>query len=123
MARTNIPANSSLVGSYPAVPLSAGAADVTETAVDDPTDRMTSLIDNKTYLLAHNTDTVARTITIGSTLDSLNRKGDITAYSIAAGKLALFGPFRTVGWSNGGNLNIDVSDPKVRLAVLTLPPA
>lgn len=120
MARTVINAQT-LAGAYPVLPYSGGAADVTETAVDDPTDRYTPVVNNKTLVIAHNTDSVARTITIASVADTFNRTGDITAYSIAAGKIARFGPFQTAGWANGGNLNIDVSSALVRLAVITLP--
>ena len=103
-------------------PVDPASADLTETAVDDPTDRETPLIDSKTVVLAHNTDSGAHTITIGSVADTpFNRPGDITAYSIAAGKIARFGPFKTAGWANAGKLNIDVSSPLVRLMILTLP--
>lgn len=120
MARTTISAQT-FPGNYPVLPFDAGEADLVETAVDDPTDRETPLIDGKTVVLAHNTDTVAQTITIASAADTFNRFGDITAYSIAAGKIARFGPFKTAGWAVSGKLNIDVSDPLVRLAVITLP--
>lgn len=119
MARTVITAQT-LAGSYPALPLSGGSADITETAIDDPTDRYVALLDSKTVIFAHNSDSGAHTITIGSVADQYNRTGDITAYSIAAGKIARFGPFKTAGWANGGNLNIDVSDPKVRLWAINI---
>ncbi len=120
MARTTITAQT-LAGAYPTLPIDAGTADLTETAVDDPTDRETPLVNLKTLVIAHNTDSGAHTITIGSSVDTYNRTGDITAYSIAAGKIARFGPFQTLGWSNAGKLNIDVSDPLVRLSIITLP--
>jgi hypothetical protein len=121
MARTAILPTALISPYYPSLPLIAASADLLETAIDDPTDRETTLVDKKTVVLAHNTDTVARTITISSVPDTLNRVGDITAYSIAAGKIARFGPFNTVGWASSGKLNIDVSSPLVRLSVLTLP--
>lgn len=123
MARTVINPQASLpLGSYPTLPISAGGADIGFTANSDPTDRFTPIVDNKTLLLAYNSDSVARTITIGSAADTpFNRKGDITAYSVAAGKVACFGPFKTAGWANTGNLNIDVSDAHLLLAVVTLP--
>jgi hypothetical protein len=121
MARTAITAQTLTSPYYPVLPLGAGTADLTETAVDDPTDRQTTLIDGKTVILAHNTDVGAHTITFTSVADSFNRTGDITAYSIAAGKIARFGPFKSSGWATSGQLLIDVSDPLVRLAVVTLP--
>jgi len=121
MARTVIAPQSPL-GSYPSLPLGAGAADVTFTANTDPTDRYAVIVDNKTMLLAYNTDSVDHTITIGSAADTFNRKGDITTYSVAAGKVACFGPFKTAGWGQNTNqLFIDVSDAKLELANITLP--
>jgi len=120
MPRTTIAAQS-YAGAYPALPITPGAADVIFTATDDPTDRETPLVDGKTVIHAYNSDSVARTITIGSQVDTYNRVGDITAYSVAAGKTAHFGPFKTLGWALAGKLNIDVSSPLLRLAVITLP--
>lgn len=112
-----------IIGSafYPVLPVAGGSLDIAFTADDDQTDRQTPLVDGKTVLLATNTDSAAHTITIGSVADSLNRSGDITAYSIAAGKTAKLGPFKSPGWANAGQLHIDISSPLVRLAVLQLP--
>lgn len=120
MARTTI-VPQTLAGAYPVLPLSAGSADFAFTAVDDPTDRQAALTDSKTTVIAHNTDSSAHTITITSVADQFNRTGDIAAYSIAAGKVAHFGPFKTVGWGHSGQLWIDVSSPLIRLAVVNLP--
>lgn len=123
MARTNIvPQVNVPIGAYPALPLAAGFADIGWTSNTDPTDRSTALVDKKTMVLAYNSDTVAHTVTFTSAVDPNNRKGDITGYSIAAGKVACFGPFQNTGWQVGGLLLIDVNDPKVGLAVITLPP-
>jgi hypothetical protein len=122
MSRLTIAAQ--LVGSsfYPALPVDAGSLDIAFTAVDDQPDRETPLVDGKTVVLAMNTDSVAHTITITSVADVINRTGDIEAYSIAAGKVAKLGPFKSAGWAHtGAKLFIDVSDPTVRLAVLQLP--
>lgn len=120
MARTAIVAQS-LAGSYPSLPYGAGTADLAWTATDDPTDRETPIVENKTVVLAWNTDVDPQTITINSQpLATYNREGDIV-YSVGAGKIARFGPFKAAGWSNAGKLDIDVADPLVRLAVVTLP--
>lgn len=122
MARTNIvPQVNVPIGSYPTLPLSAGFADLSLTSTSDPTDRSTPLVDRKTMVLAYNSDSSAHTITFTSATDTLNRKGDIAAYSMAALKISVFGPFQNIGWQTGGLLLIDVSDPKVQLAVITLP--
>lgn len=121
MARTNIVAQT-LLGAYPTLPITAGGADPGFTSNSDPTDRSTALIDTKTVVIAHNTDVSSHTITFTSVADSLNRPGDITAYSVAAGGISIFGPFRASGWAQTGNvLFIDVSDAHVELAVITLP--
>lgn len=124
MARTAITvpaAHTVALTYYPVTPLSAAERDLTETGTSDPTDRQTTIVDGKTVVLAHNTDAGAQTVTIASSIDSFNRLGTITAYSIGAGKIAIFGPFKTAGWTNGGQLFIDVSSALVRLSVLTLP--
>lgn len=120
MARTLV-SPQTFAGSYPVLPLTPGSADWTETANDGPTDLYCALLNGKTVIVAHNTDVGAQTITINSVPDSYNREGDITTYSIAAGKIARFGPFQTAGWANGGNLEFDLSSPLVRVAVLQLP--
>lgn len=121
MARTAIPVNTTL-GSYPTLPISAGGADLEFNANTDPTDRVTPLVDNKTMILAYNSGATPRTITIGSVVDSpFNRTGDINAYSVAAGKIAMFGPFKSAGWASSGNLNVDVSNAELLTAAITLP--
>lgn len=120
MARTAIAAHT-LVGSYPELPLAPAEADLIFTANDDPVSRQTALVNAKTVVIVYNTDVSAHTITFTSVENTTHRTGDITAYSVAAGKLAAFGPFQSAGWAYGGQLQIDVSDPKLRLSVLTLP--
>src|SRR5689334_21171944 len=101
MARTNIAAQTLPLSTgstyYPATPLSVTTADLVLTAVDDPTDRNTTIVDGKTVVIAHNTDSGAHTITITSQVDDKNRLGSVSTYSIAAGKIATFGPFKTAG--------------------------
>lgn len=120
MARTNIAAQT-LAGAYPVTPLTANSADVTETAADTVNQNDTALVDSKTVILARNSGASARTVTITSANDTLNRKGDITAYSLGVGKLARFGPFKTIGWSTGGRLLFEANHAEVLFAVITLP--
>jgi|ERR1700687_1849868 len=120
MARTNIAAQSFL-GSYPTLPMTAGSADLVFTAVDTVNGDSTALIDSKTTVLVYNSDVAARTVTFTSAPDTLNRAGDITAYSVGAGKVSAFGPFKTVGWAHTGVLYIDGSNALVGIAVITLP--
>lgn len=120
MPRVTIAAQS-LIGSYPALPLAATAADLMFTATDDPISRSTPIVNAKTVLLALNTDSTPHTVTITSAVDAQGRKGDISTYSVVAGHLAAFGPFQTAGWSTGGILLIDTDSPLLRLAVVQLP--
>lgn len=123
MARTNIVATAlASVGSYPSAAQVSGDDMIPAlTGTSDPTDRSTALIDGKTLLIAHNTDTGPQTITIASVADALNRTLDIVQ-TLEAGEIWVFGPVKSVGWIQSGNvLWIDVSDPKVRISVLTLP--
>lgn len=120
MPRTNIAAHS-FIGAYPTLPIASGGADVAFTAADVVNENSTPLVDNKTVLLAHNTDTGAHTVTVTSVADTLNRAGDISGYSIAAGKVAAFGPFKSVGWANAGVLQFNADDATIEFAVITLP--
>jgi hypothetical protein len=120
MARTAITPQT-LLGAYPTLPIASGGADLEFTANTDPTDRSTTIVENKTIVLCYNTDVAPQTVTINSAPDTFNREGDISAYSLAAGKVAVFGPFKAAGWANAGVLEIDVSDPKLEIAVITLP--
>lgn len=108
-------------GAYPSFPISANSLDMDFQASDNSLGNYTPLVDNKTYVLAWNTDTGAHTITFTSAADTFNRTGDITSYSIGAGEIAQFGPFRTAGWSQSGQLWIDTTDVTIELAVITLP--
>lgn len=124
MARTNVAAQTLPItpgGNYPTLPIGAGLADITFAAADTVNGNSTVPVDGKTVVLAYNTDTVARTVTFTSAPDSYNRSGDITAYSIAAGKVACFGPFKTAGWLVGGVLEIDASNALLHLGVIQLP--
>jgi len=120
MARTTINSQNPL-GAYPVLPIPSGAADLMFTATDDPIDRQTPLVSGKTMVMAFNAGLSAHTITFTSTQDVFHRTGDISAYSVAPGTLAMFGPFSSGGWANSGQLYIDVSNAELRLAVLKLP--
>src|SRR4051812_19279014 len=118
MARTNIAAQTT-PGAYPSLPIAPDARDITFTGSDVPNGNETPLIEAKTLVLVHNTEAVtARTCTFVSVADTLNRTGDITAYSVEAGETALFGPFKTVGWASSGKLRFDGSNIALKFAVI-----
>lgn len=120
MARTNIAAQTT-PGAYPVLPVVADSLDITTVPADLANGNESTLVDNKTFVIAHNSGASPRTITITSVADTLNRTGDITAYSIGAGQIAMLGPFKTVGWAHSGKLWIDGSHAELLLAVITLP--
>ena len=120
MARTNLAAQT-LAGSYPALPLAGGSADLTWTTADTVNQNMASLVNLKTVILARNTGAGAHTITVTSVADTLNRTGHITAYSIGADKVSRFGPFQTVGWANAGKLDFEADSAEVEFAIIQLP--
>jgi len=120
MARVLVAAQTT-PGAYPAFPISANSLDMDFQTSDNSLGNYTPLVDSKSLVLAWNTDSSAHTITFTSVADTFNRTGDISAYSIGAGEIAMFGPFKTAGWSHSGELWIDTSNSTVELAVVTLP--
>lgn len=104
MAARVLIAAQSPVGTYPATPLTANAADLVETTGDATNGHYTPIVEGKTVVIAHNTGVGARTVTITSAADAtLHRTGTITAYSLGAGEISLpFGPFKANGWANVG---------------------
>jgi len=109
-------------GSYPAaLPLVADAADFTFTGPGVAADGISFLNVGREILLARNIHaTNAATVTISS-VAYLGRTGDITAYSLAAGDFAAFGPFDPTGWNQSGGLVYAVgSATDIKFAVLKL---
>lgn len=74
-------------------------------------------------LLAFNSDASSHTVTINSAPDPTGRTKDITAQSIAAGKIYVYGPFKFLqGWAQGGSsLNFEADDATVKFAWLCPP--
>ena len=64
----------------------------------------------------------AYTVTIASTVDPYNRAQDVTAYSLAAGEYALFGPLKVQGWASVSTslITITVENVAVKIAVIRL---
>lgn len=117
MARVNVVAQVA-PGAYPVI--TANSRDLAMQAGDVSLGNYTALVEGKTLVIVQNTDSGAHTVTITSVADSLNRTGDVSAYSLGGGELAMFGPFKAVGWSNGGQVWISVNDATMKIAVITL---
>lgn len=121
MARGNVAASAG-VGSYPTLPVAANAMDLALTAAD-PVEKNQAAFDQAAMLLlifqnTHATD--PGDVTIESAPDGLNREGDITDYSLAAGEIGFFFARRN-GWrQSDGNLYFDGSAATIKFAVIKL---
>jgi hypothetical protein len=73
-------------------------------------------------VIAQNTDSVTRHVTIHSVADHIGRTGDLTSVAITAGQVLIFGPFPVNAWAQSdGNINVDTDNALVKLAVVHLP--
>ena len=119
MARVNVVAQVA-PGAYPVV--TAGSRVLAMQACDASLNNSTAIVEGKTILIFQNTDSGAHTITIHSIADvPFNRTGNVTAYSLAAGAIAMFGPFKASGWKQAseGDLWFEANDATVKVAVIT----
>jgi hypothetical protein len=123
MAETRILVNpQTLPGAYPTLQPGAGSRKITFAACDASNFNRVVIVENKTVILvknAHVSD--PKTVTIVSAVDDKNRTGDITAYSIVAGDIAVFGPFKTAGWTTTGHLELRGASTDIQFACITLP--
>ena len=124
MARTT-KAKTALLGSYPALPLTANSADFTFSALTGSAGASGNQIDfgdfNKLLVLVQNSDpTNPYTVTFTSRADNLNRTGDIAAYSLSAGEFGVF-YFERNGWRQAdGMLYLEGSNAAVKVAAFGL---
>ena len=117
MADRTILTKTTAPGSYAA----AGVA-VTMTAADTA-NKNRFLSTGKELLIAQNTDAVnPYTVTIYSTADPYGRSKDITAESLVAGAIHVFGPFPQTGWQQTtGYIHVDGSNAAIKFGVVVLP--
>jgi len=118
MARTAITSASirNLVAQHTTV--IAGSADLDVEAGDDVNGNETDCAGGD-LIVVENTDAGAQTVSFTAAPDEIGRSGAITDYSLAAGAVAIFGPFQSAGWrQTDGKLYIDVSDALVFVGVL-----
>lgn len=74
-------------------------------------------------LIIQNTGAGARTVTITSQADPYGRTGHITAQSLAAGAIVVFGPIPQLGWADAsGQLNLASEHAEIKYCVMTLHP-
>lgn len=104
-------------GSYPAdgVTATQGAADVTN--------KNDLLMTGDDLLIAYNSGVSSSTVTINSAANERGRTKDITAESIAAGAVRVYGPFKQKsGWmQSGGVLHLEAAAADVKFVVVKLP--
>lgn len=99
----------------------ANGADLTMTAADASNKEQVT-ITGKELVIAHNTGASAYTVTISSVADAAaGRTGDVSAYSLAAGEYAVFGPFDLDGWEQSdGKLYFEASNASVKFGVVRI---
>lgn len=72
-------------------------------------------------VIIRNGNVGAKTVTVTSYVDPLNRTGDITAYSIGASEYAILPRLQPLGWANpSGKLHMVASAADVEFLVLRL---
>jgi hypothetical protein len=118
MARTTLTKTTPL-GGYPSLPISANAADVTLTAAD-VANKNQFKAEAGDILLAQNSDpTNPYTVTLTSASDSHKRTGDVTAYTLQAGDISVFGPFELEGWrQTDGYFYLEANNAAVKFGIL-----
>ena len=119
MARTTL-VKTVAKGNSPSLPLGAGSVTATFAAAD--VGNMNQFLPGgEDLLIAYNSGASPYTVTITSAPDQMNRTGDITTYSLAAGDIAVFGPFKLMGWVQAdGYVYLQASNASVKLAVIAM---
>lgn len=119
MARTTLTRTAPL-GPYPSLQPAANALDLTMTAADTSNFNQI-LLDGPIYVIAQNTDTVDRTVTITSAVDPQNRTGDITTYTISADDILVLKIDQYSGWrQSDGYLYLQASNAAVKLGAIRI---
>jgi hypothetical protein len=118
MARALVTKTTAL-GAYAAY--TGNAADLTMAAAN-VADKNYFVAGGNDLVVAHNTGVGAVTVTITSVADPFGRTGDVTAYSMAAGEYAVFGPFKNLGWAqSNGQVYLEASSADVKFGVVAVP--
>lgn len=93
---------------------------VTMTAAD-ATNKQQTPCTGREIIVAQNTGAVARTVTINS-VPLHGRAGDITADSLAAGAIVIYGPFDRRGFKQSDNkIHFEANNAEVKFGVIELP--
>jgi hypothetical protein len=96
----------------------ADSADLVWTDSDSG-DGMQFTASGKDILLVRNDEVSAQTVTITTADDDIGRSGEVDAYSVGAGEIAVFGMFNTQHWrQTDGMVYVDMSDDGVQIIVV-----
>lgn len=118
MARTDL-TKTTLVGPYPALPVTAELLDAVFAAADVANKNQVAASGDD-LILAWNSGAAPYTITITSVVDDYKRTGDITTYSLAAADIAAF-RIKNPGWrQTDGKIYLEASNVAVKFAVMAL---
>lgn len=110
------------LGPYPTLPVSATTLDLTWTAAD--TSLFNSfLLQGPAIILVRNVHASSPfTFTLTSAPDTRGRTGDVTTYSLAAGKVSAFYLNSTAGWlQSDGYFYLAGSDVSIQFCIVRLP--
>ncbi len=108
------------LGPYPTLQPAADALDLVMTA-GDASQLNQFLLDGPGILVVQNTGVGARTFTITSVADGLNRTGDVTAFSMAAADISVFKIDNVAGWrQTDGYLYITPSHAEIKFGFIRL---
>ena len=101
--------------------VAAGAQDLSFEASDSANGNEVTCTGDE-LVIVENTDASPQTVTLTTKTDEYGRAGSITAYSLAAGDIAIFGPFPLDAWrQTDDQLYIDTSDDLVHIALVRVP--
>lgn len=106
------------LGPYPTLQPAADALDLVMTA-GDASNLNQFVLDGPMMLIVQNTGAGARTFTLTSAVDALQRTGDVTAYSLAAGDIAVFNFSQVIGWKQtDGYMYLTASHAEVKFGIV-----
>jgi len=110
------------LGPYPTLPVSATTLDLAWTAAD-VSNFNSFLLQGPAIILVRNVHASSPfTFTLTSSADARGRTGDITTYSLAAGKVAAFNLNSTAGWlQTDGSFYLAGSDVSIQFCIIRLP--
>jgi len=121
MARATL-TRTTILGPYPTLQPAADSLDVVMTACDVANGNQ-FVLDGPMILIVQNTDGAsARTFTLTSLADPMNRTGDVTAYSVGIGEIAAFYFGQVAGWrQTDGYLYLSGSNAALKFGIIRLP--